>query len=259
MNTRETGPAVGGRFAAPGDPGASRDDVILANMGLVRKVACGLQGRGLDFDDLVHEGVVGLMHAAELFDPSRGVKFSTYAVHSIRRTILRAVEDKADTIRVPSGTCRDVAEWRRAERDLYLETGRRPGDGEIADRLGLKSDARDRLAKALAARRAGRGDGALEMDRGARDEPADAWEAEERAELDRRLAALDERQRLVLTLRLGLGGGPEMTLAEVGERIGVTRERVRQIEVQALRGIGLRKPGRGEGRELYAAGKGGRA
>lgn len=97
------------------------------------------------------------------------------------------------------------------------------------------------------------------MDRGAVDEPGDAWEAEERAELDRRLAKLDERQRLVLTLRLGLGGGPEMTLAEAGERIGVTRERVRQIEGQALRRIGLRKPGRGEGRGICATANGGRA
>lgn len=122
MKISETGPAVGRRFVEPGDPGASRDDVILGNLGLVRKIANEFQGRGLEFDDLVHEGVIGLMHAAELFDPSRGVKFGTYATHAVRRTIIRAVDDKSASRRGPpansptgvgpSGT----STWRRAGR-----------------------------------------------------------------------------------------------------------------------------------------------
>jgi RNA polymerase primary sigma factor len=201
------------------------NDAVLENMGLVYMVANGLRGRGLDHDDLVNEGVIGLMNAVKLFDPSRNIRFSTYAVHAIRRSIMRAIQDKGDAIRVPASTARDLAAWRQAETEIYLETGHRPDDERIAERAGLNPNAKGRVLKALAASRAG-GE-ALGMDRGTIDGPEHAWEPEEYAELERRPASLDERQRLVLSLRLGLGDGPGMTLTQASERSGVTRERVR--------------------------------
>lgn len=219
-----------------------RDAMVLKNLGLVHRAAGRYLGRGLDRDDLVNEGVVGLMKAVERFDPDRGFRFSTYATYWIHQAMGRAVMKTGTTVRIPVHVGQRLNAWRRAEKALYLETGRRPGFDDVADRLGLGDGARQTMAKALAASRAGGGSEAVELAGEAA--PVEVEEPDGgRAELLRRLAGLSDRHRAVLTLRFGLGGEGPLKLREVAGRLGCTRQNVHQLEVQALRLLGLERDG----------------
>lgn len=231
---------------ARGDRSA-RSRMIRANLKLVVRIACDYQGRGLALDDLVGEGNLGLIRAAEGYDPAFGTRFSTYAAYWIKQSIRRALTNTAATIRLPSHMINLLGRWRKAERALRRELGRGPSPDEVADAMGLSASHRDLIARALQARRIMHEGGAAEDGPALpRDEAADPREApesaletsEERLGLLRRLDRLDDRERTVVALRFGLGGGSPLTLKEVGRRLGITREWARKIELRAVRKLG---------------------
>jgi RNA polymerase primary sigma factor len=231
-------------LAARGDLQA-RDRMVGANLGLVRTIARDFRGRGLEPDDLVGEGHLGLIRAVERFDPRHGTRFSTYASHWIKQAIREALMNTAPTIRLPAYMVGLLTRWRRAERALGRELGRRPQFDEVAMSLGLSAAQRDMVARAMESRRirlAGGygeavGDGVLAeaTDDHRAEEPVEA--EDERALLGRRMGRLDDRERMTLALRYGLEGEP-MTLKAIGRRLGVTREWVRKLEVRALAKLG---------------------
>jgi RNA polymerase primary sigma factor len=139
----------------------ARNDMAEANLGLVSTIARDFLDRGLELDDLIGEGHLGLLRAAERFDPSHGVRFSTYATHWIKEAIRKALINTAPTIRLPAHMIRTLTRWRRTERALARDLGRQAGFEEVAEALGLSRARRDVVARALESRRLcprGRGD-----------------------------------------------------------------------------------------------------
>jgi RNA polymerase primary sigma factor len=217
--------------------------LIRCNLRLVVRIARDYQDRGLSLDDLVGEGNLGLIRAAKDFDPAFGTRFSTYAAYWIKQAIRHALTTTGATIRLPSHVVNLMARWRRTERALTRRLGREPVFDEIADALDLTASHREIAARALSARQvlyeAG-GDGASSWSGEEALDPAESPEAEleareERQAVLRRLDRLDDRERTVIALRFGLGGGEPLTLKEVGRRLGITREWVRKIELRAVR------------------------
>jgi RNA polymerase primary sigma factor len=227
---------------ARGDRDA-RGRMIQANLRLVVKIARGYLGRGMVLDDLIGEGNVGLIRAAEEYDPRYGTRFSTYASYWIKQSIRHALINTTMTIRLPAHMYGLLTKWRRAERMLCRELGRAASFDEVAAELGLTETQKSLVAKA---RRASH----LKLESGLGDEdgswsPDDSMDgsaepdvaielSDERAEIIRRLDLLDERERQVLLLRFGLTGELPLTLREIGRRLGVTREWVRKIELRAV-------------------------
>ena len=227
---------------ARGDRDA-RSRMIEANLRLVVKIARDYLGRGMLIDDLIGEGNLGLIRAAEDFDPGFGTRFSTYASYWIKQSIRHALINTSTTIRLPAHMFGLLTKWRRAERLLFRECGGAPSFDEVAAHLGLTENQKDLVAKA---RRASQ----LKLESNVGDEdvswpldestncsqmPETAVEiSEDRTEVLRRLDRLDERERLVISLRFGLLDGDPLTLKEIGRRIGVTREWVRKIEIRAV-------------------------
>ncbi len=228
---------------ADGDREA-RNLLVKANLGLVRQVARRYVGRGLAIDDLVGEGNLGLIRAAEEFDPGVGASFSTYATYWIKQSILSAVMNTADTIRVPAHVFRLLTRWRRTEQSLGLANGRPPSYEEVASEMGLNDHQKLLVIKALHARDL-RSESVLPgnsrpwsagMTREGHEGPEDLLEAdEERNGLHQRLRRLDSHERAVLILRYGLGDDRPMKLHEVGLRLGLSREWTRKVADQALR------------------------
>jgi RNA polymerase primary sigma factor len=221
----------------------ARDHLVRANLRLVVRLARGYQGKGLPLEDLIAEGNLGLLRAAEDYDPARGTRFSTYATHWVRQCIARALVNSARTVRVPAYMAQLLSEWRRAAAQLQEELGRTPTEEEVAGRLGL-SQRRVRLVQsAMRAHGAGREvevPGALDgLPGGDRSRPpeAGAMAAEEMREALALLEHLGGREATVLRLRFGLDGQDPLVLQEIGQRLGVTRERARQIEKQALKNL----------------------
>ena len=227
---------------AAGDTSA-RARMIRANLRLVVKIARDYTGRGLTLDDLIGEGNLGLIRAAEEFNPRFGTRFSTYASYWIKQGIRHALTNTTATIRLPAHMVTLLAKWRKAERVLYRELGRMPSFDEVANHLNLTETQRDLVARARRASQI-RGEGAGDDDSSwSAEEASDEREAPEaalersddRRHLLRRMERLDDRERTIVTLRFGLSGDAPMTLKEVGRRLGVTREWVRKIEVRAVR------------------------
>jgi RNA polymerase primary sigma factor len=227
---------------ANGDRDA-RGRMIQANLRLVVKIAREYTGRGLSLDDLIGEGNLGLIRAAEEFDPRFGTRFSTYASYWIKQAIRHALINTTATIRLPAHMYGVLTRWRRAERLLCRERGCEPTFDEVAEHLGLTEMQKGLVVKARRASQLKLESSLSDEDRSwtadrtmdSVDGPEAALElSDDREEVLKRLDRLDERERLVVTLRFGLDGEQTMTLREIGQRLGVTREWVRKIELRAV-------------------------
>jgi RNA polymerase primary sigma factor len=233
-----------GRRVRSGDAQAQAC-LIERNLRLVVSVAKRYRGMGLPFEDLIQEGNIGLMKAAERFDPERGNRFSTYATWWIRQAIGRAIEDKGRAIRLPMHTGEKARKAARTRNELSAQLGREPTDEEVAERLGwtaqevraaigLLADVAS-LDRPVSSEDGAPGLGEFIEDQRASEVPEAVIRDMENALLWESLEEMSDRERHVLVRRYGLDEREPATLAELGNELGVTRERVRQLQRNAER------------------------
>lgn len=222
---------------------AARDRMVRANLRLVVNIARGYTGKGLGLQDLIEEGNLGLLRAVEGFDPDVGTRFSTYASYWIKQSIKRALINSAKTIRIPAYMVELLSKWRRANARLSEELGRTPTPEEIARVLGLPKKKLPIIKKAIRIynstpqtdqAEAGWSLGEMVMDERMKSPEDELLEHDCLKHVLHMLDELDERESTVLRMRFGLGEHEPHTLKEIGEQLGLTRERVRQIETEAL-------------------------
>jgi RNA polymerase primary sigma factor len=221
----------------------ARDQMVRANLRLVVNIARGYSGKGLGLQDLIEEGNLGLLRAVEGFDPAMGTRFSTYASYWIKQSIKRALINTGKTIRIPAYMVELLSKWRRATARLTEELGRSPTPEEVARVLGLAKKKLPIIKKAIkiynAMPQTDQAEAGWTLGDMVMDErqltPDDALvESDCLHHVMDMLTTMDQREATVLRMRFGLDGHDSRTLKEIGEQLGLTRERVRQIETEAL-------------------------
>jgi RNA polymerase primary sigma factor len=230
------------RRARAGDQDA-RKRIILANLRLVVHLARGYRTRGMPMLDLIEEGNLGLIHAADRFEPERGLRFSTYAAIWIRQSMLRGIADQARAVRIPVQMLQQVNRFVRAERELRQIHGRDPSIDEVAAQMKISTGRAERLAGLMS--------GLRSLDEGVSVDAFEQLSGEElgtappsverlvelqleHERIDRLLRMLSQREEQVIRIRYGFHDGVTRTLAQTGEHFGISRERVRQIEARAI-------------------------
>ena len=222
---------------------AARDRMIRANLRLVVRIAREFEGMGVSLSDLINEGNIGLMRAVEKYDPDKGAKFSTYSAFWIKHAIRLSLSNNARTVRIPVHMVDRIAKMRKIE-VLYQEhEGRMPTDDEIADELDLSRHQMRVLRRAAMTQVSldtpvDDGEDRSLGDRIADESAPKPWEEVESEAtagmIDQLMDGLREREIKILQHRFGFGGEEPMTLEEIGQLFGVTRERIRQIEAGAM-------------------------
>lgn len=232
-----------GRLAREGDE-FGRKKMIVSNLRLVVKISRRYMNRGLPLPDLIEEGNLGLIHAVEKFDPERGFRFSTYATWWIRQSIERALMNQSRTIRLPIHINKEINQYYRKMQELMQKTGEEPTVAEVAEALGKSAE---KLQKLL---HYGERVGSLDVNIGKegnnplidfvseesdRDPSESVNDEAVHNSVEDWIQQLEAKQQEVIVRRFGLHGHDNSTLAQVGEELGLTRERVRQIQMEALR------------------------
>lgn len=235
---------------AEGDQTA-KNELVEANLRLVVSLARHYQGCGLSYQDLIQEGNIGLIKAAEKFDVSKGFRFSTYASWWIKQALSRAIADQSRTIRIPVHMTENINKFKKTERELLSQLNREPKIKEIANAMGISEKQAKEIQSYIVEPTS------LDIQVGDDDDttigsfiedthfvnPESAYIKESNGDIvNAVLDTLSDREANILRLRFGIGGKKAMTLEEVGKEYGLTRERIRQIEAKALRK--LRHPSR---------------
>jgi RNA polymerase primary sigma factor len=229
----------------------ARAQLVEANMRLVINIARGYHCSMIPFEDLVQEGAIGLMTACERYDPNKGYRFSTYATHWIRQAISRAIDNKSRAIRVPAHVSETLRKIERARTEMVRETGVEPTVEQLAARVGVSQ------RKVSSYMQAGLDPVSLDMlvgeeenttlasllnDKTAADPEDEVIRREVEAEIHEVLNQLTERERMVMRRRLGFDGDDMHVLQDIGAEMNLSRERVRQIEAQAIKKIRRSSP-----------------